>query len=88
MLGLTRAAARELGPLGITVNAICPGLIETEMLHESASDERLATLAANLPMRRLGTPDEIGELVVFLAGEHAGYITGASLDVNGGSLML
>jgi 3-oxoacyl-[acyl-carrier protein] reductase len=88
LLGLTRAAAKELGPLGITVNAICPGMIDTELTHEHASDDRLLELAASFPVPRLGTAREVADLICFIASEGAGYITGASLDINGGDLMM
>ena len=88
LLGLTRAAAKELGPFGITVNAICPGMIDTELTREHATQEQLAALAASYPIRRLGTAEEVADLICFLASEAAGYITGASYDINGGDLML
>ena len=88
LLGLTRAAAKELGPFGITVNAICPGMIDTELTREHASAELLARLAGGFPIRRLGTAQEVADLVCFIASEAAGYITGASLDINGGDLMM
>jgi len=86
--GFTRAAAKELGPLGITVNAICPGMIDTELTREHATQEQLEALAARFPIRRLGTTEEVADLICFIASEAAGYITGASLDINGGDLML
>ena len=86
--GLTRAAAKELGQFGITVNAVCPGMIDTELTHEYASDDLLQHLAASYPVPRLGTSREVADLVCFAASEAAGYITGASLDINGGDLML
>ena len=88
MLGLTRAAAKELGAFGITVNAICPGLIDTELTRENASNELLERLAASYPVPRLGTAREVADLICFIASEAAGYITGASLDINGGDLMM
>lgn len=88
LLGLTRAAAKELGKLGITVNAVCPGMIDTELTRESASQEVLERLAASYPVPRLGTAVEVADLICFLASEEAGYITGASLDVTGGDLMM
>ncbi len=88
LLGLTRAAAKELGRFGITVNAICPGMIDTELTRENASSELLQRLAASLPVPRLGTPLEVSDLICFVASEAAGYITGASLDINGGDLMM
>ena len=86
--GLTRAAAKELGPYGITVNAICPGLFDTELTRENATPEQLAAIAQTFPIRRLGEAVEVADLICFLASEAAGYITGASLDINGGDLML
>jgi NAD(P)-dependent dehydrogenase (short-subunit alcohol dehydrogenase family) len=88
LLGLTRAAAKELGPFGITVNAICPGMIDTELTREHASNDLLERLAGSFPIRRLGTAQEVADLVCFIASDAAGYITGASLDINGGDLMM
>ncbi|MEP6834960.1 MAG: 3-oxoacyl-ACP reductase family protein [Gemmatimonas sp.] len=88
LLGLTRASAKELGVFGITVNAVCPGMIDTELTHEHASSERLEQLAAGFPVPRLGTALEVADLVCFAASEAAGYLTGTSLDINGGDLMM
>jgi NAD(P)-dependent dehydrogenase (short-subunit alcohol dehydrogenase family) len=88
LLGLTRAAAKELGPFGITVNAVCPGLIDTELTREHATAESLAAYARSFPVQRLGTPEEVADLIAFLASDAAGYITGASIDINGGDLMI
>src|SRR2546428_2101421 len=88
LLGLTRAAAKELGAFGITVNAICPGMIDTELTHEHAAPELLDRLAAGYPIPRLGTAREVADLICFVASERAGYITGASLDINGGGLLI
>lgn len=88
LLGLTRAAAKELGPHGITVNAVCPGLIDTELTREHATPEQLALHARSFPVQRLGTAAEVAELICFLASERAGYITGAAIDINGGDLMV
>jgi NAD(P)-dependent dehydrogenase (short-subunit alcohol dehydrogenase family) len=88
LLGLTRAAAKELGPYGITVNAVCPGLIDTELTRENASPTDLAAYARGFPIQRLGQPVEVADLICFLASDQAGYITGASLDINGGDLMV
>lgn len=88
LLGLTRAAAKELGKFGITVNAVCPGMIDTELTRESASPETLARLAASYPVPRLGTAMEVADLICFVASEEAGYITGTSLDITGGDLMM
>jgi 3-oxoacyl-[acyl-carrier protein] reductase len=88
LLGLTRASAKELGQFGITVNAVCPGMIDTELTHENASSELLTRLAAGYPVPRLGTSQEVADLICFAASEAAGYITGASFDINGGDLMM
>ena len=88
LLGLTRAAAKELGKFGITVNAICPGMIDTELTRENASNEMLERLAASYPVPRLGTALEVADLICFAASEAAGYVTGASFDINGGDLMM
>ena len=88
LIGLTRAAAKELGKFGITVNAVCPGMIDTELTRENASDELLQRLAASYPVPRLGTAEEVADLICFAASESAGYITGASFDINGGDLMM
>jgi NAD(P)-dependent dehydrogenase (short-subunit alcohol dehydrogenase family) len=88
LLGLTRAAAKELGPYGITVNAVCPGMIDTELTRESAAPDVLDRLAKSYPIPRLGTALEVADLICFAASERAGYITGASLDINGGDLMM
>jgi NAD(P)-dependent dehydrogenase (short-subunit alcohol dehydrogenase family) len=88
LLGLTRAAAKELGTYGITVNAVCPGMIDTELTRESASPQTLERLAKGFPVPRLGTAREVADLICFAASESAGYVTGASLDINGGDLMM
>jgi len=88
LLGLTRAAAKELGSHGITVNAVCPGMIDTELTRESASNEVLEQLASGFPVPRLGTATEVADLICFAASERAAYITGAALDINGGDLMM
>lgn len=88
LIGLTRAAAKELGRFGITVNAVCPGMIDTELTRESADDILLERLAAGFPVPRLGTALEVADLICFAASEAAGYITGASFDINGGDLMM
>ena len=88
LLGLTRASAKELGPYGITVNAVCPGMIDTELTREHATPELLERLAAGYPVPRLGTAREVADLICFAASEEAGYITGASFDINGGDLMM
>ncbi|MGX2995739.1 3-oxoacyl-ACP reductase FabG [Streptomyces sp. JNUCC 64] len=83
MLGLTRSLAWELGSRNVTVNMVTPGLIETEMI-EAVSDKRRAQLLAQTPLRRTGTPQEVAEVVRFLAGDGAAYVTGAAVPVGGG----
>lgn len=88
VLGLTRHLARQLASDNITVNAVCPGLINTEMVRSTISAERIDAYAKSFPVARLGEPSEIAELVGFLVSERAAYITGASLDINGGDLTI
>jgi 3-oxoacyl-[acyl-carrier protein] reductase len=85
LIGMTRTLARDLGPSGVTVNAIAPGQIETDMSQVLTQVER-ASLTASIPLGRLGSPADIAYAVRFLASEEAAYITGATLDVNGGIL--
>jgi len=84
--GLSRSLARELGSRGITVNCIAPGFIETDMT-DALTDAQKAALLANVPLGRLGAPQDIAEAVAFLASDAAAYITGSELHVNGGMLM-
>jgi 3-oxoacyl-[acyl-carrier protein] reductase len=84
--GLARALAREVASRGITVNCVAPGFIATDMT-ESLPEVQKAALLAQVPIGRLGTPDEVAEAVAFLASPLAGYITGTELHVNGGMLM-
>src|SRR2546423_12661325 len=88
MLGLPRAAQKVLGAHGITVNAVCPGLFDTELTRANATPERLDSGSQNFPIARLGKPEEVAELICFLVSESAGYINGASFDINGGRLMI
>jgi 3-oxoacyl-[acyl-carrier protein] reductase len=83
IIGFTKSLAREVGVRGITVNAIAPGFIETDMT-ESLPDEQKEALAGQIPMGRLGTADEVAQAVLFLAGDGGSYITGQTLHVNGG----
>jgi 3-oxoacyl-[acyl-carrier protein] reductase len=84
--GMTRALARELGSRGITVNCVAPGFIDTDMT-KALSDEQHTALKAQIPLGRLGAPEDIAEAVAFLASPQAGYITGTELHVNGGMFM-
>jgi len=83
IIGFTKSLAREVGVRGITVNAIAPGFIETDMT-SSLPDDQKEELASQIPMGRLGTADEIAQAVLFLAGDGGSYITGQTLHVNGG----
>jgi 3-oxoacyl-[acyl-carrier protein] reductase len=84
--GMTRALARELGSRSITVNCVAPGFIETDMT-DSLPEAQKAALMQQIPLNRLGKPEEIAQAVAFLASREAGYITGTELHVNGGMYM-
>ena len=83
IMGFTKSLAREVGIRGITVNAIAPGFIETDMTDKLPEDQKVA-LASQIPMARLGTVDEVAHSVLFLASESSSYITAQTLHVNGG----
>jgi 3-oxoacyl-[acyl-carrier protein] reductase len=84
LVGWLMTVARELGPTGVTVNAIAPGRIDTERLHEVYPDGPSEADLAAIPLRRFGAPSEIGEVVCFLASDRAAYVTGATIAVDGG----
>lgn len=86
VVAVTRRAATELAPHGVTVNAVAPAAIDGP-LARALPPERLAAMVSSIPIGRLGRPEEVAALVSFLASDDAGYITGATLDVNGGMLM-
>jgi NAD(P)-dependent dehydrogenase (short-subunit alcohol dehydrogenase family) len=86
LIALTRACARELAPRGITVNAVAPGPISTRVL-DGLSEEHRARLVSGVPLGRLGGPGDVAAAVCFLASSEAGWITGQTLDVNGGMFM-
>jgi len=83
-IGFTKALAREGAKLGITVNAIAPGYVNTEMVQAVPKDVLEKSILPEIPIGRLGEPEEIARCVVFLASDEAGYITGSTLTVNGG----
>ena len=83
LIGLGKALAKEEGPSGITVNIVAPGVIDTDMMAGFSAQDR-AALAEETPVGRLGTPEEVAQVLLFLAGDHAGYITGQVLGQNGG----
>jgi len=82
--GFSRSAARELGPFGITVNVVAPFLIDVPGRSHRRPPEMVEEMLRNIPMRRLGTPEDVAAAVAFLASDAASYITGVELDVNGG----
>ena len=84
-LGFARALAREVGPSGITVNSVAPGLIDTDITGGALEGERKSELLAGIPVGRNGTVHDVGDLITYLCREESGYITGATYDVNGGS---
>jgi 3-oxoacyl-[acyl-carrier protein] reductase len=84
--GMTRALAREIGSRNITVNCVAPGFIDTDMT-KVLPEEQQAALKTQIPLGRLGSPEDIGHAVAFLASPQAGYITGTTLHVNGGMFM-
>ena len=86
-LGFTKALALETARLGITVNAICPGYIHTEMLDAVPQEVMDKSILPQIPVGRLGKPDEIARAVLFLAGDDAGFVTGSTLSINGGQYM-
>jgi NAD(P)-dependent dehydrogenase (short-subunit alcohol dehydrogenase family) len=86
VIGVTRALARQCGPQGIRVNAVAPGPIATEMTRHW-SEETRESFITRIPLGRLGTPEDVARVVVFLAGPGAGYLTGVTIDVNGGFYM-
>jgi 3-oxoacyl-[acyl-carrier protein] reductase len=87
LVGMTRALARVVGAWGVTVNAVAPGMIDTEMLAALTPEQRQWWLD-QIPLARLGTPEDVAGAAAFLASDDASYITGATLDVNGGYFMI
>lgn len=87
VISLTKSLAREFAPCGVTVNAIAPGLVDTPMIRNDVSETVLARFVDMIPMGRVAQPVELANCCLFLASDWASYITGHTLDVNGGQLM-
>ena len=85
--GLTRGAARELGTYGITANVILPGPIDTDIMGGTLTDERKVGMSANIPLERVGQPEEVAGLISFLVSEDSSFVTGTSINVDGGKHM-
>jgi 3-oxoacyl-[acyl-carrier protein] reductase len=83
LLGLTRSVSREVGPRGITVNAVCPGLVDTEMVADLLEGQR-DFMIEHTPVGRMATPQEVGYLVAFLMSDEAAYVNGAVIPIDGG----
>ncbi len=87
ILGLTKSMAREFAGRGVTVNAVTPGFIETDMTDEHLPEAQRVALVESIPLKRIGSPSDVADIVSFLSGPEASYITGQVLRVNGGLLM-
>jgi 3-oxoacyl-[acyl-carrier protein] reductase len=87
IIGFTKIMAREVAPYGITVNAVAPGMIDAPMMRLSTPPEKDKEASISVPLGRLGSPEEVAETVLFLSSDSASYITGATIDVNGGWAM-
>ena len=87
IIGFSKSLAREVGSRGITVNTVAPGFIETDMTREMTEEQR-AALSAQIPLKKLGSSEDIAHAVAFLASQHGGYISGETLNVNGGMYMI
>jgi NAD(P)-dependent dehydrogenase (short-subunit alcohol dehydrogenase family) len=85
VISLTKSIAREFGPLGIRANVICPSMIETGMLDGNVTPKQFEEIVAGIPLKRAGKPADIAGTCLFLASDLAAYVTGATIDVNGGS---
>ena len=83
LIGFTKALAKEVGPAGVRVNCVCPGIIDTDM-NEDLSFDDIEALCGEVPLGRIGDPDEVAECIGFLVSDKAKYITGSIFDVNGG----
>ncbi|MBE7220798.1 MAG: SDR family oxidoreductase, partial [Caulobacteraceae bacterium] len=87
VLGLAKAMARELGPDGIRVNCVTPGLIQTDITGDKLSAEQKREISGGIPLGRLGEPLDVARALLFLASDLSSYVTGAVIDVNGGMLI-
>lgn len=87
VLGITKGGARELGVHGITVNAILPGPIDTDIMGGKLTDERKASMSSNIPLQRVGQPEELGEVVNFFLSPASSFVNGVSINVDGGKHM-
>ncbi len=85
VISLTKSIAREFGPKGVRANVICPSMVETGMLDGNITPEKISEIAAGIPLQRAGRPADIAGACLFLASDLSSYVTGATLDVNGGS---
>ncbi len=87
VMGLTKALAKEAGPFGIRVNAVCPGIIDTDMVRETVGIEKANEYKKAVPVLKIGTPEEVAEVVLFLVSDRSSYITGIGVNVSGGLLI-
>jgi NAD(P)-dependent dehydrogenase (short-subunit alcohol dehydrogenase family) len=87
VLGLAKAMARELGPDGIRVNCVTPGLIQTDITGGKLTDDMKRKILEGIPLNRLGVTEDVANIFLFLASDLSGYVTGAVIDVNGGMLI-
>ena len=88
MITMTKTLAKELAPFGVRVNAVAPGVIETPFHETFSTPEMMKAYAANIPLGRVDTSDETGTVIAFLASNAASYLTGETIEINGGMLML
>jgi len=88
VVGITKAVAKEGGPFGVRVNAVCPGLIDTEMVRVNVNSDAVKKYEQSFPLRRIGTPEEVADLVLFLVSDRSSYITGTSINISGGDLLI
>lgn len=85
MISMTRSIAREFGPHGVRANVVCPSMTQTSMLDGTVNDEQHARIVSDIPLRRAGQPQDVAGACLFLTSDLSAYITGATIDVNGGS---